>query len=569
LEIEWCEEYPIVSDASKVERWLATREDEHIELKEAKRSYSFDKLVRYCAALANEGGGTIVLGISPKLPRRVVGSLAFKDLAKLAKDLYTKLGLRIRAMEVHHPDGRVVVLEIPSRPIAMPIEIGGTYWMRSGESLTGMSPDELRRIFDEASPDYSAETCSGATMSDLDRSAIEDFRRRWARKARDSRLSSLSDEQLLADAELIVGDTPTRAAMVLFGTHQALGRLLPQAELVFEYRSSEASGPAQQRVDLRAGFFSWYDRLWDMVNARNDLQHYQEGFFIWDVPTFDEGAVRELVLNAVSHRDYRMQGSVFVRQFQRRLEVVSPGGLPSGVTVETILWRQAPRNRRICEAFQRCGLVERSGQGMNRIYETCVRNSNALPDFKGTDDYQVSVTLRGVVEDPKFVAMLSKVAGEEFERFGTEHFLALNAVHRGETITDELRPALESLVELGVVERVRRGRLILSRRLYTALGRAGHYTRHRGLDRETNKQLLLRHICENKDEGSKMDELMQVLPSLSRGQVKTLVGELRDEGKIIVEGRTRASRWFPHPDWLKLQSSANLQPIQIQNGKAK
>ncbi len=399
-----------VTDVARVEGWLVAREDEHVEIKEAKRSYSFDKLARYCAALANEGGGSIVLGVSPKLPRRVVGSLAFRDLPKLANDIFTKLGFRVRTSEVLHPSGRVVVLDVPSRPLAMPIEIGGTYWMRSGESLTGMSPDELRRIFAEASPDHSAEACAGATLDDLDRSTIDDFRRRWARKAGDSRITNLADEQLLADAELVTGGTPTRAAMILFATHQALGRLLPQAELVFEYRSSEASGPAQQRVDLRAGFFSWYGRLWDMVNTRNDLQHYQEGFFIWDVPTFDEGAVRELVLNAVSHRDYRLQGSVFVRQYQRRIEVVSPGGLPAGITVDNILWRQSPRNRRICEAFQRCGLVERAGQGMNRVFETCVRNSNALPDFKGTDDYQVRITLHGVVEDPKFVAMLSKIA---------------------------------------------------------------------------------------------------------------------------------------------------------------
>ena len=66
------------------------------------------------------------------------------------------------------------------------------------------------------------------------------------------------------------------------------------------------------------------DTLWDAVNLRNDLQHFQDGLFIWDVPTFNEIAVRETVLNAVSHRDYRLAGSVFVRQFPRRIEIVTP-----------------------------------------------------------------------------------------------------------------------------------------------------------------------------------------------------------------------------------------------------
>ena len=49
------------------------------------------------------------------------------------------------------------------------------------------------------------------------------------------------------------------------------------------------------------------------------LQHFQQGLFVWDVPTFDERALREAVLNAVSHRDYRHSGSVFVRQYPRRV----------------------------------------------------------------------------------------------------------------------------------------------------------------------------------------------------------------------------------------------------------
>lgn len=56
-------------------QWLTTpAESEHLEFKEAKQQYDSSKLLRYCAALANEGGGYLVLGVSDKLPRRVVGS---------------------------------------------------------------------------------------------------------------------------------------------------------------------------------------------------------------------------------------------------------------------------------------------------------------------------------------------------------------------------------------------------------------------------------------------------------------------------------------------------------------
>ena len=115
--------------------------------------------------------------------------------------------------------------------------------------------------------------------------------------------------------------------------------------MIFEYRSTEASGAAQQREEFRAGFFSFYDRLWELINLRNNKQHYQDGMFVLDVPTFDERVVREAILNAVSHRDYQLGGSIFIRQYPHRLVVDSPGGFPPDITLDNILDRQSPRNR--------------------------------------------------------------------------------------------------------------------------------------------------------------------------------------------------------------------------------
>lgn len=70
-------------------------------------------------------------------------------------------------------------------------------------------------------------------------------------------------------------------------------------QIVFEYRSSDVSGPASQREEFQSGFFSCYDRIWELINLRNDKQHYQDGFFIYDISTFNERVVREAILNAV------------------------------------------------------------------------------------------------------------------------------------------------------------------------------------------------------------------------------------------------------------------------------
>ena len=150
---------------------------------EAKNNLNFETFLQYCVALANERGGHLILGVSNRMPRRVVGTTCVADAEGMKKKLLDSLHFRVEIHELRHPDGRVVVLEIPSRPIGTPLDHRGTYWMRSGEALVGMTADQLKRIFDESVPDYSAEFCAGAAFSDLDPVAIDRFRERWLQKS--------------------------------------------------------------------------------------------------------------------------------------------------------------------------------------------------------------------------------------------------------------------------------------------------------------------------------------------------------------------------------------------------
>jgi ATP-dependent DNA helicase RecG len=103
-------------------------------------------------------------------------------------------------------------------------------------------------------------------------------------------------------------------------------------------------------------------------------------------------------------------------------------------------------------------------------------------------------------------------------------------------------------MEAGVLERIGGGKFILSRQYYEFAGQPGAYTRKRGLDRETNKALLLKHITDNAATGSRLSDLMQVLPALSRRQVQWLLSELRKESRVHAVGPTRASLWYPGPE---------------------
>jgi predicted HTH transcriptional regulator len=170
------------------------------------------------------------------------------------------------------------------------------------------------------------------------------------------------------------------------------------------------------------------------------------------VPTFNEVVVREALLNAVSHRNYQQRGSIFVRQYARKLVVESPGGFPPGVTVENILDKHEARNGLIAAVFQRCGLVERSGQGMNLIYEQSVREAKPLPHFNGSDDYCVKLTLDLKVIHPKMLELMQQISEEKLNVMSTEDYLLLGAIYRSEDVRGVDPKRFEHLAELEIVK---------------------------------------------------------------------------------------------------------------------
>ena len=536
-----------------------------LEFKEAKASFHFEELVKYCVALANEGGGKIILGVSDTRPRQVVGTAAFSEPGRTEAGLFQTLHLRIPVEEHLHEGRRVLIVHVPARPRGEALAFKGAFWMRSGDALVGMDNAQLRAIHAEIETDFSAAICPTATLADLDSAAVDDFRARWARRAANERLLATPKEQVLADVDLLVEGRITFAALILLGTRAALSRHLAPAVVIFEYRSSEAAGPAQERHEFRDGLLRYHDGLWELINKRNDRQSYQDGFFRFELPTFDERPVREAILNAVCHRDYHAAGSVFVRQFPRRLEVISPGGWPPGVTTANVLDQQHPRNRRLAEAFSKCGLVERAGQGVNLMFERAIMQSKPVPDFTGTAAHEVRLTLHGTVGNPAFIRFLEKVGQERMASFSTHDFLILDLLQREQRVPDVLKLRLADLKEHGIIESIGRGRgthYLLARKFHQFTGETGVYTRRRGLDKETNKELLLKHIRDSTGQGAQFGEFHQVLPALSRQQLASLLRELRAAGKIQSLGARRAARWFVAKESkrIKKNQSTNQKP---------
>src|SRR6202043_1644229 len=111
----------MTSDPAKIaelEGWMKAKEGENFEFKEAKNNFHFEALGKFCCALANEGGGLMILGITDKRPRRVVGSTAFDQPERTRKGLCERLPLGIDFDEIHHsdcsPGSRVLVFRVPA-----------------------------------------------------------------------------------------------------------------------------------------------------------------------------------------------------------------------------------------------------------------------------------------------------------------------------------------------------------------------------------------------------------------------------------------------------------------------
>ncbi|MDO5581613.1 MAG: putative DNA binding domain-containing protein [Planctomycetia bacterium] len=212
-----------------IDELLNAKEGENLEFKEAKNSFSLEILTSNACALANLGGGKIVLGVSDKRPRQVVGTNAFSQPEEIRRKLIDILKINVD-FEILNVPKRVLIFIIASRPFGLPIQVKGVAYWKNGDSIIPMPSEIHRRIYEESGHDFSADICQKATLDDLDKSLVEGFRDKWYTKNKNTCLKNLDWIQVLRDCEAITTEGVTYAALILFGKKESLGRFLAQSK---------------------------------------------------------------------------------------------------------------------------------------------------------------------------------------------------------------------------------------------------------------------------------------------------------------------------------------------------
>lgn len=209
-------------------------ETEWLEFKEAGNTFDFKELGQYFSALSNEANlkgvscGWLVFGVENK-KHIIVGSNYYPERNSLNTLKHKVAGKTTGGItfteifEVHHPEGRVVMFQIPPAPRGIPVAWDGHYYGRDGDSLVPLNLNEIESIRRQAvQQDWSAGICEDATLDDLDPAAIKRVRDNFKKKypSQANEVDFWDDNTLLNKTKVTIQGKITRAAIILLGRNE-------------------------------------------------------------------------------------------------------------------------------------------------------------------------------------------------------------------------------------------------------------------------------------------------------------------------------------------------------------
>lgn len=535
---------------------VATWENEVVEFKQAGNDYRTDTIGEYFSALANEanlrgtGSAWLVFGVDNR-SRRVVGTNYRPEADRLqslkmqmAENAEPRVTFR-QIHELHHADGRVLLLEVPAAPRGIPIAWKGHYFARAGESLTSLGldkQDEIRR--QTLAQDWTAQWVPGATLAHLNEQALQvarsAFAKKHANRLSEAEVMSWPMQTFLERAKLLREGQITRTTLLLLGDPTAAHWLLPHpAQLTWKL-----DGPERAYEHFGLPFLTSSSDLYQRIRNIQIRILPDHSLIPVEVSKYDRRVVLEALHNCIAHQDYERSGRVVVTERPATLVFESEGQFFEGLPDDYVEGNKTPRRYRnpfLAQAMAELNMIDTMGYGIHLMHQEQARRYFPMPDYDLTEPGVVRMTVYGGVVDLAYSRLLIQQTD-----LPLADVLALDRVQKRLPIPDT---AATRLKRSGLIEG-RKPNLHVSAAVAKATGDKAAYIRNRAQDDEFYAKLLTDYLLKfGRASRAEINQLLlgKLSDALSDQQkynkISTLLTKLRRRDVILNTGSDTAPCW--------------------------
>jgi ATP-dependent DNA helicase RecG len=550
----------IVTD-QKLENIFRTGETLQDEFKSDRDPLPDRDMVSAVVALANTEGGTIYLGVEDD--GTVTGvHKQHKNIQGLSSLIANKTNppIPVRVELVEYGGKQIACVHVPKSRQLISTSEGLLQRRRlkadgSPENIPFYPHEFAQRLSALGLADLSANNFPSLSTEVFNPIERERLREAINRYGGDTTLSGLADNEL----EGALGFTanhegrkcPTLAGLLFLAREDVLRQYVPSHEIAFQVLEG-----TEVRVNqfFRIPLLHAFEEIERLFNARVTENEIQVGLFRVPIPSFERRSFREALVNALIHRDYSMLGAVHVRINDEGLTISNPGGFVEGVNLENLLVIEPrPRNPLLADVTKRIGLAERTGRGIDTIFEGLLRYGRPAPDYSRSDSHSVVVRMSNAESDVDFLEMILRDEERTNRRMPLDSLIILSRLRQERRLTtadiapsvqrpeQEVRSALEKLVEAGLVEAHGTGRgrtYTLSADVYQKDGKKADYIRQTGFDPIQQEQMILNYIDSH---GSIKRADASELCRISLYQATRLLKNLVKKGEIVSKGQGKGT----------------------------
>lgn len=539
-----------------LEQLIATWENEVVEFKQANNDYDTDKIGEYFSALSNEANlrdadrAWLVFGVHDKT-RAVVGT-SYRPKPEHLQSLKNQIAqgaepsITLRNIHVlEHPQGRVLLMEVPPAPRGMPIAWKGHYYARAGESRAPLGLDKLDEIRQQTlNTDWTAQLVSGATLAHLDEAALQvaraAFASKYANRFSDVEVMAWPIATFLERANLLRDGQITRGTLLLLGKPTSSHLLSPHpAQLTWKLE-----GPERAYEHFGLPFLVTTSALYQRIRNVQIRILPDNVLMPVEVSKYDRRVVLEALHNCIAHQDYSRCGRIVVTERPATLVFENEGQFFYGHPDDYIAGTKTPRRYRnpfLAQAMAELNMIDTMGYGIHRMHREQARRYFPMPDYDLTEDGVVKLTLYGSVVDPAYSRLLIQKTD-----LPLLDVLALDRVQKKLPLPDD---AVARLKRLKLIEG-RKPNFHVSAWVAAATANKADYIRTRAQDDEFYAKLLTDYLAKFRQaDRAEINKLL--LPMLSdaltmeqkEDKVGNLLTKLRRKGCIRNTGTRGQPIW--------------------------